>query len=258
MDRDTSLEDRKAELVVVFGGDGSMLAAARRMGTNQVPTLGINFGRLGFLTAFGADRAFDGVEAALLGKLVEEPRLMLECSVSRADGAPATSVLCLNDGVLSRRAAAGMVTIRAFRTDRELAVYTGDGVIVATPVGSTAYSLSAGGPVLSPRLDAIVITPLAPHTLTLRPLVIPVGSGLFLEVLDAGGSDTCAFNVDGQIDVSVRVGDRVSVRPAPMSFRHMTRGPASFFEVLREKFGWSEEPRTRNGNGPNDGSAGGA
>jgi NAD+ kinase len=249
MDRDAPLHDRNADLVVVFGGDGSLLAAARRMGPHQMPTLGINLGRLGFLTAFGDDRAIDGMRMALEGELVEEPRLMLLSHIERADGSCTPPIPCLNDAVLTRRSAAGMIRIVAARADRELATYSGDGVIVATPVGSTAYSLAAGGPILSPRLDALVLTPLASHSISLRPLVVPVGDGVYLSVLDTGSAETCTLVVDGQVSLDVRVGERVHALPAPFRFRHLTRGAGSFFEILREKFGWADEPRRRNGRG---------
>lgn len=243
MDRTVSLEDRAADLVVVFGGDGSILSAARRMGRAQRPTLGVNLGRLGFLTAVADGDALAGIRAAVDGRLVEEPRLMLAARVQRGDGSLGPDVLFLNDAVLSREPSAGMVTIHAFRPDRDLAVYTGDGLIVATPVGSTAYSLAAGGPVISPRLDAIVLTPLAPHTLTLRPLVLPVGDGVQLEVTDTGGDGTCVLTLDGQVPVDIAVGDRVFVLPTEVRFRQLTQGPGTFFRTLREKFGWADLPR---------------
>lgn len=243
MDRDVSLEGRDAEMVVVFGGDGSILAAARRMGCRQLPTLGINLGRLGFLTAFSDDEALDGVRAALRRELVEEERLMLRAHVMRADGADMAGVLFLNDAVLLREPSGGMITVHAFRPDRDLATYTGDGLIVATPVGSTAYSLAAGGPILSPRIDAMVLTPLAPHTLTLRPLVLPVGDGVQLEVRDAGGNEPCVLTVDGQVPIEVNAGDRVCIEPTEIRFRHLTHGPGTFFRTLRDKFGWADTLR---------------
>jgi len=149
LDRDSSLVNRKSDLVVVCGGDGSLLAAARRMGTNQMPTVGINLGRLGFLTAFSDAQAEQAVQEALAGKLCEQPRLMLSCHIERVDGSITEPVLGLNDGVLGRSSAGGIITISAYREDHELATYSGDGLIVSTPVGSTAYSLSAGGPILT-------------------------------------------------------------------------------------------------------------
>lgn len=242
--RDVSLEGRTdVDLVVVFGGDGSILGAARRMGATQRPTLGINLGRLGFLTAFGPEGALDGIRAALRGELVEEPRMMLAASVERVSGETTPPVPFLNDAVLVREPSAGMVTIHAFRPDRDLAVYTGDGLVVATPSGSTAYSLAAGGPVMSPRLEAMVLTPLAPHTLTLRPLVLPVGGGLSLEVKETGAEGPCVLTVDGQVPIEVRAGDRVHITPTDVRFRQLTHGPGSFFRTLREKFGWADMPR---------------
>jgi NAD+ kinase len=243
MDRAASLEGRGADLVAVFGGDGSILAAARRMGRDQRPTLGVNLGRLGFLTAVADDEALAGIRAAVEGRMVEEPRLMLSVRVERADGGLTEEVLFLNDAVLCREPSAGMVTIHACRPDRDLAVYTGDGLIVATPVGSTAYSLAAGGPVISPRLDALVLTPLAPHTLTLRPLVLPIGDGVQLEVRDTGRDGTCVLTVDGQVPVDVGLGDRVRIAPTTVRFRQLTQGPGTFFRTLREKFGWADTPR---------------
>ena len=213
MDRESSLEDIKADLVIVFGGDGSLLAAARRMGTNQMPTVGINLGRLGFLTAFSGARARDAAEAYFEGKLHEEERLLLFCRVLHRDGSSTEPVLCLNDGVLSRARTAGMVTLAAFCHGDELATYYGDGLVVATPVGSTGYSLAAGGPVLSPSMNALVLTPLASHTLSIRPLVLPVEGGVELVVRDTGGADTCPFQIDGQITFQLPVGDRAVLSP---------------------------------------------
>ena len=245
MDRESSLGHVKADLIIVFGGDGSLLAAARRMGTNQMPTLGINLGRLGFLTAFSGMRARDAASAYLEGKLHEEQRLLLECRVQDADGSTTETVLCLNDGVLSRARTAGMVTLAAFRQRNELATYHGDGLIVATPVGSTAYSLAAGGPVLAPSMDALVLTPLASHTLSIRSLVLPVEGGVELLVQDTGGAQACPFLLDGQVTMQVPVGGRAVLSPAPFRFRHITQGPGSFFEVFREKFGWADLPRPK-------------
>lgn len=245
LDRDGSLDGIEADLVLVFGGDGSILSAARRMGAAQMPTLGINLGRLGFLTACGPKRAEEMIGRALRGELLEERRRMLHCHVEHADGSVAEPVLGLNDGVLTRDARAGIVCISAVREGQVLASYSGDGLIVASPTGSTAYSLAAGGPVLSPGLDAVVLTPLASHSLALRPLVLPLEEGIDLLVEEAGGEGACGFVLDGQVHLDVRVGDRVCLRGAPWRFRHLTEGRGSFFRVFREKLGWSDMPRNR-------------
>jgi len=244
MQRDRSLRQIDADLVIVFGGDGSLLAAARRMGTKQRPTLGINLGRLGFLTACGIEDAEKVVAQAIAGGLHEEPRLMIACHVRRANGELTPPVLAINDGVLARGAGAGILTLRAEREGHELATYAGDGLIVATPIGSTAYGLAAGGPVVAPGLDAFVLVPLAPHTLTVRPLVMPP-CDLDLVVVEVSGDAVCDFTVDGQVHTQVQVGDRVCLRPSPLRFRHLTLGPEHYFDVLREKFRWADLPRGR-------------
>jgi NAD+ kinase len=241
--REESLHDKQADLLVVFGGDGSLLAAARRMGDNQLPTLGINRGRLGFLCAFELDGAKDAVDLALAGKLQEESRLLLACSVIDSKGSAGAPVIGMNDGVVSRAAAGGMITLRARRGSAELATYRGDGLIVATASGSTAYSMAAGGPVLAPGLDAIVLTPLASHTLSARPLVIPVDDGVSIELLESGDKKHAYFQVDGQIRIQMEEGARAVLRPAPVRFRHLGSGPQYFFQVLRAKFGFADLPR---------------
>ena len=240
---DSSLVDKQADLVAVLGGDGSLLGAARRMGANQMPTVGVNLGRLGFLTAFDPEHALAGIDRALAGGMVEEPRLMLRCTLTRADGSRRDLGLCLNDCVVGREPVAGMITVHARRVDRDLAVYSGDGLVLATPVGSTAYSLAAGGPVMSPRLDAIVLTPLAPHMLTLRPLVLPIDSGIELQVVEAGGERVAHVSIDGQVHEPLRDGDTVRAERSEYRFRHLTEGPASFFRILRKRFGWADVPR---------------
>jgi NAD+ kinase len=245
LDREASLADQTADLVCVFGGDGSILAAARRMGQQQLPTIGINLGRLGFLTTCGPDRAQEAVRSFLSGALVEEAHTMLECYVERAGGETTDPVLALNDGVLNRNSSAGIVSLSAVRDDVELGSYSGDGLIVATPTGSTAYSLAAGGPVLAPGLEAVVLTPLASHSLALRPLVVPLQQGLDLLVQEAGGEGACPFVLDGQIVMEVSVGDRVCIRPSSVKFRHLVWEHDSFYQVFREKFGWADVPRQR-------------
>lgn len=244
-DRDESLADKRADHVVVFGGDGSLLAAARRMGDNQMPTLGINRGRLGFLTAFEAEQAQQALSMLLAGQLREEQRLMFRCSMVGLDGSESEPVLGLNDVVVSRAAVGGMILLRAFRDATELATYRGDGLIAATAAGSTAYSMAAGGPVLSPDLDALVLTPLASHTLSARPLVLPVGQGIEIEVVETGTKKYAYCQVDGQVQMQVPVGGRVVLQPSPLRFRHLGPGPGHFFEVLRAKFGFAAVARQR-------------
>jgi NAD+ kinase len=239
IDRESSLADREADAVVVWGGDGSLIGAARRMGQNQRPTLGINRGRLGFLTSFEYEQTQQALDLLLAGQLHEESRLMYWCSLQAIDGSATEPVLGLNDVVVSRAAVGGMITLRAFRGRTELATYRGDGLITATALGSTAYSMAAGGPVLAPDLEALVLTPLASHTLSARPLVLPVDAGVEVEVVETGNKKYAYAQIDGQIQMQVPIGGRVVVRPAAVRFRHLGLGPAHFFTVLRGKFGFA-------------------
>jgi len=245
-DRERSLHDRAADAVVVWGGDGSLLAAARRMADHQRPTLGINRGRLGFLTAFEDEQSEQALSLLLAGKLVEEPRLMLRCTID-TDGAEPVAVLGLNDVVVSRAGAGGMIIVRVRRGDAELGTYRGDGVIAATAIGSTAYSMAAGGPVVAPDLDALVLTPLASHSLSARPLVLPVGRGIELEVVEVGDQPHAYCIVDGQVQTKVVAGTRITLRPAPNRFRHLVQSPTQFFQVLVAKFGFAGMARARGG-----------
>lgn len=170
---------------------------------------------------------------------------MFWCVTRTPDGASSGPVLGLNDVVVGRDAVGGMITVRAFRGATELATYRGDGLIASTAAGSTAYSMAAGGPVLVPDLDALVLTPLASHTLSARPLVLPTGQGIDIEVIEIGGSRRAYCQIDGQVQVQIPVGARVQMRPAAMRFRHLGPGPTHFFQVLRTKFGFADLPRSR-------------
>lgn len=246
MDRESSLEQRDADFVVVWGGDGSLLGTARRMGQNQRPTLGINRGRLGFLTSFEYEQTQQALDMLLAGELHEEPRLMYWCSLQGLDGTTSEAVLGLNDVVVSRAAVGGMILLRAFRGSSELAAYRGDGLITATALGSTAYSMAAGGPVLAPDLDALVLTPLASHALSARPLVLPVGEGIEIEVVETGSKKYAYAQIDGQVQMQVPVGGRIVLKPANVRFRHLGLGASSFFQVLHGKFGFTGAVKARN------------
>lgn len=244
VDRDAPLRDVAADVVVVWGGDGSLLAAARRMADRQRPTLGINRGRLGFLTAFEDEQSEQALELLLAGRLTEAPRLMFRCQIETGLGAPA-DLLGLNDVVVSRAGAGGMIIVRVRRGDAVLGTYRGDGVIAATAIGSTAYSMAAGGPVVAPDLDALVLTPLASHSLSARPIVLPVDDGLEFEIVEVGDMPYAYCVVDGQEQVRVGVGTRIVMRPAKERFRHLVQGPSQFFQVLVAKFGFGAMAKSR-------------
>lgn len=233
LDREAAL-DAAADLLVALGGDGTILSAARRMGARQLPTLGINLGKLGFLAEASIDDLESVLEAAIADELVEESRLMLDCTVPGRD----EPVHVLNDVVVQRGDSRRMMEIAVCVGGREVTTYVGDGVILATPVGSTAYSMSAGGPVVAPSVDALVLTPLASHALPVRPLVVPSRDGVTLDVVGGAGRLT----LDGQEDASIAEGQRVQIRVSDARFRLLKRRPGDYFDILRQKFGWAGSP----------------
>ncbi|MCB9918841.1 MAG: NAD(+)/NADH kinase [Planctomycetes bacterium] len=232
--RDAPIEV-EVDLLVVLGGDGSILSAARRMGTKQRPTLGINLGKLGFLAEVGQDQLESALTAAMEGELEEETRMLLECQPVEG----MATIHVLNDVVIQRGDARRMVEVDVFVGGRFVTSYVGDGVILATPVGSTAYSLSAGGPVVAPDVEALVLTPLAAHALPLRPLVVRSDREIELQI--SGGTGKLTF--DGQVDFEVEKGDRIRIRRSRERFRLLTPEPGDFFDILCQKFGWAGSPR---------------
>ena len=229
----------EADVVLIFGGDGSILSAARRMGENQIPVIGINFGKLGFLTVWNSDEFRDEFRAFLDGRFEIRPRMLLEVSLHR-DGERIDRTLALNDGVVSRASLSRMVRVRVGIGSEPITTIFGDGVIVATPVGSTAHSLSAAGPIVHPEMDAFLITPICPHTLSHRPLVLP--STVEVRCTLEGDTPEATLTVDGQVDRRLRPGDEVVFRSAPRPFRLVEAGRRSYYEVLREKLHWGVPP----------------
>lgn len=236
----------EADLLVVLGGDGTILGAARRMGANQIPTLGINTGRLGFLSNFVVEDLESALERAVGGVLAEERRLMLACvHLPRGSPTPAWESRALNDGVLGRLRASAMVDVDVRVGGTLVSTFSGDGVVVSTPCGSTAYCLSAGGPILAPGLECLVVVPLACHTMALRPLVIPAARGVSLTLRTEGRSGPACFVVDGQETLDIQPGDRIDLTAAPEQFRILMDPEVGFFEVLRAKLGLAGHPNYR-------------
>lgn len=225
------------DLVIAIGGDGTLLGAARSAVPLGLPVLGVNFGSLGFLTELQPDEVYDGLAAVIAGRYSIEERQTLRVRYSR-EGELQQEYAVLNDAVLTKSALARMVGIRLQVDDEHVATYTSDGLIVATPTGSTAYSLSAGGPILDPRMSAFVIAPICPHTMTYRPLVVP-GSVRLEIALDEPG-EVVFLTLDGQIGFPFDARDALTVdrHPNPARLVRVTRRP--FFEVLRRKLRWGE------------------
>lgn len=223
--------------VIVLGGDGTLLAAARAVANVDVPILGVNLGSLGFLTEVRLDELYSTLDALEAGNTVRDSRSMLACKLQRGSETFGEYV-ALNDVVITKSAIARMAEVEVSVDNTFVAGYKADGVIVSTPTGSTAYSLAAGGPVLEPSVDAFVITPVSPHALTNRPLVVKDNAEIVLAV--AGPTEEAYLTVDGQIGVPLLQGDRVVCRKAEHRVQLLRASRRTFFEVLRAKLKWGE------------------
>jgi NAD+ kinase len=224
------------DFAVVLGGDGTLLAAARAVAKANIPILGVNLGSLGFLTEVPLSELYSTLEAVGEGICSFESRSMLNCDLVR-DGKCIATYQALNDAVLSKSAIARLVNYDLYVDGVFVSNYKADGVIVATPTGSTAYSLAAGGPILMPSVDAFVITPVCPHSLTHRPLVVRDRSEIQVAVRNV---DEQAFlSIDGQIGMPVTDGDYVVCRKAEYRVK-ILRMRKTFFDVLRTKLKWGQ------------------
>jgi len=224
----------KSDLVIVLGGDGTLLSAARASIGRDLPLFAVNLGGLGFLTAISVDELYPQLECALRGELKSEERLMLHCELWR-NGAVVASYEGLNDMVLSKTDIARIIDLEVNLDGNFVCVYKADGLIVATPTGSTAYSLSAGGPIVLPTVHAFSMTPICPHTLSNRPAIVPDSS--VVEILVRGEGSTY-LTIDGQIGELLKAGDRVFCRKSQFTTRLIRPANLQFFDVLREKLKW--------------------
>jgi NAD+ kinase len=222
------------DLLVVMGGDGTMLGASRLIGDLKIPVLGINFGYLGYLTEFTND-LFVALEGLQSGALQVESRMMLEVSVER-DGKIIASHRALNEAVVNQGALARMIELECFVNGDFVNNFRADGMIVSTPTGSTAYSLSAGGPIVFPSMDAIVLTPICPHTLSNRPVIIPGDLSVSLTFKKA--NDVVMLTIDGQRGVTLEANDKVIMQRSDATFDLVRPVQRNYFEVLRTKLKW--------------------
>ncbi|HEX5065636.1 MAG TPA: NAD(+)/NADH kinase [Myxococcota bacterium] len=228
----------KLDLVVVLGGDGTLLAAARSLGERAVPILGVNLGSLGFLTETSSGELYRALEDVFAGRYRIEQRMRLEVSAHRGEHLLGR-FLALNDVVIGKTALSRMIDLETLADGSPVTTYHADGLIVATPTGSSAYSLSAGGPLLLPEFEAIVLTPICPHTLTQRPLVLPETSQVEIRVHTARGGEV-HLTVDGQVGHALAGNDRVRVRRAEHGVRLLVPPGRNRFEVMRAKLRWGE------------------
>ena len=231
------LTDR-IELLVVLGGDGTLLTAAHVASEHDVPVLPVNFGNLGFLTTTVLDELYPTLEEVLAGRWETTRHMMLEAEVTR-DGRPIEPRRGLNDAVLSKGLTAHMIDFELLVDDVFVCSFRADGIIFSTPTGSTAYSLSAGGPILTPELEAFVVTPVCPHMLTNRPLVLPHTARVAAQF--NRGDEPAYLTVDGQIAAELRHRDSVRVRRSAKHLRLVRPPQRTYFEVLRNKLRWGEQ-----------------
>jgi NAD+ kinase len=235
------LAKQDLDLAVVLGGDGSLLAMARAIGESgrDVPILAVNFGSLGFLTEITRPEIFDTLDAVLNNRATHDLRMMLRAVASRG-GQQFASHMALNDVVFTRTALSRMIDLSVSVGDQLVMSIRADGLIVATPTGSTAYNLAAGGPIVHPAMDALVLTPIAPHTLTNRPIVIPTEREVRVVSTGTNAGDEVYVTIDGQTGFGLQQGDEIAITKAERPLRLIRATTRSYFEVLRQKLKWNE------------------
>jgi NAD+ kinase len=229
-------------LAIVLGGDGSILHAAKDVSSAQVPVVGVNLGKLGFLASISPDQLSQAFQDVVDGNCTIVEHLMLRCSVVR-DGETIASTIGLNEAAIVRGAPFAILDIDLFVDGQLATTYSCDGLIISTPVGSTAYNLSAGGPILRKSLDAFVISPLSPHTLTVRPVVD--SADRIMEMRIHGGTADTAVTVDGQVLANIMELDRIQVERAAETFRMVEVTGQNDYQTLREKLDWGGRIRNK-------------
>jgi len=239
---EASLTDN-ADLIISVGGDGTMLRAGRLASGKNVPLLGINRGRLGFLADVTPDEMLASVDSILKGDYKQESRLQLQATIVRTDGSESTGI-ALNDIVLQRSETGRMVDFETRVGEHYVNTHSGDGLIVATPTGSTAYALSCGGPILEPQIDAIVIVPVCPHTLTDRPIVIPADEAIDVRLLERNDTQA-SVTVDGHSIGQLRPTDCLTICAAKDRITLIHPPGYDFYGILRSKLYWGRDSRKR-------------
>jgi NAD+ kinase len=223
------------DLMVVLGGDGTMIGTARTMGDHSVPVLGINYGHLGYLAEFRIDEMFTALESILEGNYRIDHRVTLAVEIFRGEERLLHSRV-LNDVVINKAARARIIEIEAYLNQQFVNSFRADGLIVSTPTGSTAYNMSAGGPVIYPSMSAVVITPICPFTLSNRPIVVP--DDALIEIYLKTPQEEVAVTLDGQVGVPLVFGDRVLIRKSHTTFNIVQATNRNYFDVLRDKLRW--------------------
>lgn len=223
------------DLILVLGGDGTMIATARLIGDAEIPVLGVNYGGLGFLTEFRIEELYGGLEMILDGNYRLDKRVMLDVELRRGSDVVARNRV-LNDVVINKSALARIIEIEAYLNQQFVSSFRADGLIVSTPTGSTAYNLSAGGPIIFPSMNAVVVTPICPFTLSNRPLVVP--DGAVIELVIKSDQEDITLTLDGQVGIPVTLDDRVVIRKSRTTFNLIQPSNRNYFDVLRDKLRW--------------------
>ncbi len=227
------------DALITFGGDGTLLRGARLLGGREIPVLGVNLGRVGFLTTATRESLDAALDALVAGKFLVERRQVLRAAIRDAEGEIRSTQMAMNDVAVHKGGVARVIRVNVFIQGENVGPYSADGIIVATPTGSTAYSLSAGGPIVVPGVEALIVTPIAAHTLAVRPLVVPATFRIVIEPI-AGWSDDLLVSFDGQTGTTLAPGESVDVCRADHRVCLIRLGGDGFFGRMRQKLGWGD------------------
>lgn len=232
----------KADLAIVIGGDGTLLSAAREFAPQGVPIVGINLGRLGFLVDVLPEKVTEILAEILGGDYSSEERFLLQAEAQR-NGKVLQQTLAVNDVVINNNFRTRMIEFFTYINEHYVNHERADGIVIATPTGSTAYALSAGGPILHPSLDAITVVPICPHTLNHRPLVIDASASVCIDI-DPDCETPAQVSVDGQVNIALEPGDRVAIKRSSTNVQLLHPKSYEFFDILRAKLRWGKQPGT--------------
>ncbi len=227
---------KDASLIISLGGDGTLLSLSNHLKENPAPVLGVNLGRLGFLTEIKQEEIFEELNAFFIQSSKIEERLMLSCTASSSKTKKERRLTALNDIVISREGLSRILRVDIFVSKEKLTSFAGDGVIIATPTGSTAYSLSAGGAVIHPKLEAIIITPICPHAASLRPIVVDAGEKISVRIQNSGGAGKGLLTADGQENLEIDDSYSIEITRSATPLRLVKSSKRSYFDSLRENF----------------------
>ncbi|HEX6434664.1 MAG TPA: NAD(+)/NADH kinase [Gemmatimonadales bacterium] len=233
------LDAARLDALLTFGGDGTLLRGARLLGAQEIPILGVNLGRVGFLTSINRDTLDPALDALVSGRYLIERRQALRAGIRDAEGETRSTQIAVNDVAVHKGGVARVIRVNVHIQGENVGPYSADGIIVATPTGSTAYSLSAGGPIVVPGVEAMVVTPIAAHTLAVRPLVVPASYRIVIEPI-AGWADDLLVSFDGQTGSTLAPGESVDVCRADHRVCLIRLGEEGFFGRMRQKLHWGD------------------